>query len=54
MASGISVEFTSHILRSYAVSDKRTKLERAKESVVELGNILFSGIHVTNFLVPIS
>ena len=50
MASGISVEFTSHILRSFAVSEKPTKIERAKESVVELGNILFSGIHVTNFL----
>jgi Niemann-Pick C1 protein len=36
MASGISVEFTSHILRSYAVSLKETKLERAYESVIEL------------------
>ena len=50
MASGISVEFTSHILRAYAVSDKPSRIERARESVIELGNILFSGIHVTNFL----
>jgi Niemann-Pick C1 protein len=50
MASGISVEFTSHILRAYAVSAKETKIERAYESVIELGNVLFSGIHVTNFL----
>ena len=36
MASGISVEFTSHILRSYAVSLKETKIEQAYESVIEL------------------
>lgn len=50
MASGISVEFTSHILRAYAISSKDSAVDRAYETLVELGNTLFSGIHVTNFL----
>ena len=35
-----SVEFTSHVLRSFAVSRFESNLERAYESVVELGNVL--------------
>jgi Niemann-Pick C1 protein len=49
-AIGISVEFTSHILRAYAISLKRTNVDRAYESILKLANVQFSGIHVTNFL----
>jgi Niemann-Pick C1 protein len=50
MASGISVEFCSHIIRDFALSQKATNLERAKDTVINMGAVLFSGIHVTNFL----
>ena len=74
MASGISVEFCSHIIRDFALNQKEVKklflsavnnnlidkyicllclqstLERAKDTVINMGAVLFSGIHVTNFL----
>merc|ERR1719225_142191 len=50
MASGISVEFCSHIIRDFALSQKTTNSERAKDTVINMGAVLFSGIHVTNFL----
>lgn len=50
MASGISVEFCSHIIRSFALSDHTNNLDRAKSTLIEMGAVLFSGIHVTNFL----
>jgi len=50
MASGISVEFCSHIIRDFALNQKESTLERAKDTVINMGAVLFSGIHVTNFL----
>ena len=53
MASGISVAFTSHIVREYALVQGGSSLsrsERSKASLVRLGETLFSGIHVTNFI----
>merc|ERR1711962_1102543 len=53
MASGISVEFTSHIVREYALvqgGQSLSRTERSKASLVRLGETLFSGIHVTNFI----
>merc|ERR1719499_36369 len=50
MASGISVEFCLHIIRDFALSQKTTNSERAKDTVINMGAVLFSGIHVTNFL----
>merc|ERR1712062_704040 len=49
MASGISVEFCSHIIRDFALNTKPTNHERAKDTVINMGAVLFSGIHVTNF-----
>lgn len=37
-AVGISVEFVSHITRSFAVSTKPTRLERAKEATISMGS----------------
>ena len=69
MASGISVEFCSHIIRDFALNTKpvssiqllhinihfmnlyfQTNNERAQDTVINMGAVLFSGIHVTNFL----
>lgn len=35
---GISVEFTSHITRSFAISTRPGRLERAKEATVDMGS----------------
>ncbi|XP_016074739.1 PREDICTED: Niemann-Pick C1-like protein 1 [Miniopterus natalensis] len=45
---GISVEFVSHITRSFAVSTKPTRLERAKEATVSMGSAVFAGVAMTN------
>lgn len=37
-AVGISVEFVSHITRSFAISTKPTRLERAKEATISMGS----------------
>ncbi|XP_053783243.1 NPC1-like intracellular cholesterol transporter 1 [Desmodus rotundus] len=47
-AVGISVEFVSHITRSFAVSTKPTRLERAKEATVSMGSAVFAGVAMTN------
>merc|ERR1712080_188984 len=68
MASGISVEFCSHIIRAFAIcppfrsgtqgvgsnkyllANGNDKVYRSHQALVQMGNILFSGIHVTNFI----
>lgn len=35
---GISVEFVSHITRSFAISTKPTRLEKAKEATISMGS----------------
>ncbi|XP_006892232.1 PREDICTED: niemann-Pick C1-like protein 1 [Elephantulus edwardii] len=47
-AVGISVEFVSHITRSFAISTKPTRLERAKEATVTMGSAVFAGVAMTN------
>ncbi|XP_060107597.1 NPC1-like intracellular cholesterol transporter 1 [Heteronotia binoei] len=47
-AVGISVEFVSHITRSFAISTKPTKLERAKEATINMGSAVFAGVAMTN------
>nr|XP_020748933.1 Niemann-Pick C1-like protein 1 [Odocoileus virginianus texanus] len=47
-AVGISVEFVSHITRSFAISTKPTRLERAKEATVSMGSAVFAGVAMTN------
>ncbi|XP_037357485.1 NPC1-like intracellular cholesterol transporter 1 [Talpa occidentalis] len=48
MAVGISVEFVSHITRSFAVSTRATRLERAKEATISMGSAVFAGVAMTN------
>ncbi|XP_059586482.1 NPC1-like intracellular cholesterol transporter 1 [Alligator mississippiensis] len=45
---GISVEFTSHITRSFAISTRPGRLERAKEATVDMGSAVVAGVAMTN------
>ncbi|KAG1930943.1 NPC1-like intracellular cholesterol transporter 1 [Pimephales promelas] len=47
-AVGISVEFVSHITRSFALSIGHTKVERAKEATANMGSAVFAGVAMTN------
>ncbi|XP_072489852.1 NPC1-like intracellular cholesterol transporter 1 [Notamacropus eugenii] len=47
-AVGISVEFVSHTTRSFAISTKPTRLERAKEATIIMGSAVFAGVAMTN------
>uniref|UniRef100_A0A8C6RZ73 NPC1 like intracellular cholesterol transporter 1 n=1 Tax=Nannospalax galili TaxID=1026970 RepID=A0A8C6RZ73_NANGA len=47
-AVGMSVEFVSHITRSFAVNTKPTRLERAKEATISMGSAVFAGVAMTN------
>uniref|UniRef100_T1IQG2 SSD domain-containing protein n=1 Tax=Strigamia maritima TaxID=126957 RepID=T1IQG2_STRMM len=49
MAVGIAVEFCSHITRAYAVSVQDSRLLRTKESIVNMGSSVLSGITLTKF-----
>lgn len=48
-AVGMSVEFVSHITRSFAISTKPTRLERAKDATASMGSAVFAGVAMTNF-----
>ncbi|XP_004630599.1 Niemann-Pick C1-like protein 1 [Octodon degus] len=47
-AVGMSVEFVSHITRSFAISTKPSRLERAKEATASMGSAVFAGVAMTN------
>ncbi|XP_060712447.1 NPC1-like intracellular cholesterol transporter 1 [Hemiscyllium ocellatum] len=47
-AVGISVEFVSHLTRSFAISTKGSKVERAKEATYTMGSAVFAGVAMTN------
>lgn len=47
-AVGISVEFVSHMTRSFALSVQPTHIERAKEATANMGSAVFSGVAMTN------
>ncbi|XP_022075501.1 NPC1-like intracellular cholesterol transporter 1 isoform X2 [Acanthochromis polyacanthus] len=47
-AVGISVEFVSHMTRSFALSIKPTRVERAKEATANMGSAVFAGVAMTN------
>ncbi|XP_034945792.1 NPC intracellular cholesterol transporter 1 isoform X2 [Chelonus insularis] len=49
MAIGISVEFCSHLVHSFSMSVKETRLERVEEAVINMGSSIFSGITLTKF-----
>ncbi|KAL0979152.1 hypothetical protein UPYG_G00181390 [Umbra pygmaea] len=47
-AVGISVEFVSHMTRSFALSIRPTHIERAKEATANMGSAVFAGVAMTN------
>ncbi|KAM9313283.1 NPC1-like intracellular cholesterol transporter 1 [Gastrophryne carolinensis] len=47
-AIGLSVEFVSHLTRSFAMSSKLTKVERAKDALIYMGSAVFTGVAMTN------
>ncbi|CAB1320074.1 unnamed protein product, partial [Coregonus sp. 'balchen'] len=47
-AVGISVEFVSHMTRSFAMSIQPTHVERAKEATATMGSAVFAGVAMTN------
>ncbi|KAK2902348.1 NPC1-like intracellular cholesterol transporter 1 [Channa argus] len=47
-AVGISVEFVSHMTRSFALSTKPTHVERAMEATAKMGSAVFAGVAMTN------
>ncbi|GIY02411.1 NPC intracellular cholesterol transporter 1 [Caerostris extrusa] len=49
MAVGISVEFCSHIIRSFAFNSDGTKIDRARTAVAHMGSSVLSGITLTKF-----
>ncbi|XP_056644165.1 NPC intracellular cholesterol transporter 1-like isoform X3 [Diorhabda sublineata] len=49
MAVGISVEFCSHLVHSFSMSVKPTRVERAADALTKMGSSIFSGITLTKF-----
>ncbi|CAG0897979.1 unnamed protein product [Cyprideis torosa] len=49
MAVGISVEFTSHLTRSFAQAVKDNRVKRAKDALTHTGSSVLSGITLTKF-----
>uniref|UniRef100_A0A3Q0SUD3 NPC1 like intracellular cholesterol transporter 1 n=1 Tax=Amphilophus citrinellus TaxID=61819 RepID=A0A3Q0SUD3_AMPCI len=47
-AVGISVEFVSHMTRSFALSTKPTRVTRAAEATAKMGSAVFAGVAMTN------
>ncbi|XP_041956873.1 NPC1-like intracellular cholesterol transporter 1 [Alosa sapidissima] len=47
-AVGISVEFVSHLTRSFALSVQPTHVERAKEATANMGSAVLAGVAMTN------
>ncbi|XP_006832319.1 PREDICTED: niemann-Pick C1-like protein 1 [Chrysochloris asiatica] len=47
-AVGMSVEFVSHITRSFAICTMPTRLERAREATITMGSAVFAGVAMTN------
>ncbi|XP_073509866.1 NPC1-like intracellular cholesterol transporter 1 [Phyllobates terribilis] len=47
-AVGISVEFVSHLTRSFAMSNKLTKVDRARDATIYMGSAVFAGVAMTN------
>jgi Niemann-Pick C1 protein len=46
---GISVEFCTHIVHAYIVSEKGSRVDRARDSLVNMGSSVLSGITLTKF-----
>jgi Niemann-Pick C1 protein len=50
MATGISVEFCSHVARAFSTSPYPNRVKRAQESLIEVGSSVLSGITITKFV----
>ncbi|KAF6030906.1 NPC1 [Bugula neritina] len=50
MTVGISVEFCSHIIRSFAVSPLKTRVERARHALSTMGSSVLNGITFTKIV----
>ncbi|GBN80492.1 NPC intracellular cholesterol transporter 1 [Araneus ventricosus] len=48
VAVGISVEFCSHLTRSFALSAKHSRIQRAQDALCEMGTSVLSGITLTD------
>lgn len=48
-AVGIAVEFCTHIVHAFCVSKETTRLERSRDSLVNMGSSVLSGITLTKF-----
>ncbi|CAG7836043.1 unnamed protein product [Allacma fusca] len=49
MAVGISVEFCTHMVHAFLVSTESSRVERARDSLVNMGSSVLSGITLTKF-----
>ncbi|XP_043485324.1 NPC intracellular cholesterol transporter 1 isoform X2 [Leptopilina heterotoma] len=49
MAVGIAVEFCSHLVHSFSVSVKATRVDRVADALTNMGSSVFSGITLTKF-----
>ncbi|CAL7940989.1 unnamed protein product [Xylocopa violacea] len=49
MAVGIAVEFCSHLVHSFSVSVRVTRVERVTDALTNMGSSIFSGITLTKF-----
>ncbi|XP_053981855.1 NPC intracellular cholesterol transporter 1 isoform X2 [Hylaeus volcanicus] len=49
MAVGIAVEFCSHLVHSFSVSVKATRVDRVADALTNMGSSIFSGITLTKF-----
>ncbi|XP_074593039.1 NPC intracellular cholesterol transporter 1-like isoform X2 [Brevipalpus obovatus] len=45
---GISVEFCSHLVRSFTISSEETRVDRAKDALSTMGSSILSGITLTD------
>lgn len=50
MATGISVEFCSHVARAFSTSPYPSRVKRAQEALIEVGSSVLSGITITKFV----
>lgn len=49
MAVGISVEFCSHLVHTFAVSVESSRVKRSADALTKMGSSIFSGITLTKF-----
>merc|ERR1719266_2870153 len=49
MAVGISVEFCAHITRAFSVNVGESRISRARDTLINMGSSVLSGITLTKF-----